>query len=81
MTIYCKHGSTYYRVSFSPAMAKKWDNGALISCGLTIPDDAPYSALCSWKMQHKAMECSESEWRHSGCQSRCTLRGDDKCQW
>jgi len=74
-------GNAHYRLDLSPAQVRKYDNGALISCGLTIPDDMPIRAL-NWLVRHKRAHVISAETaNHSGCQSYCILRGDDHCQW
>jgi hypothetical protein len=70
-----------YQLSLSQAQARKYDNGALISCGLRAPDDISESAM-RWLISHgRAVEIPMEQARHSACQSYCVLRGDDKCQW
>ena len=71
----------HYMVRMSDAMIRKYDNGHLISIGLHVPGDAPYSTFNSWKRQGKTRHISREMFEHSGCQSECTLRGDDKCLW
>lgn len=63
-------------------MAVLPDNGALISCGLTVGQDG----LTEKDMEHmvktgQARELDPEQGKHSGCLSRCILRGDDRCQW
>lgn len=80
LTIYAQDKSTqptrYYKLILTPAQAKRVDNGALISCGLTAPGDVS----SKWLQKH-GTEVSETAWKHSSCQSRCIMRGDDICQW
>ena len=79
--IYAKRGNRRYQLMLSTAQVKKYDNGAMVSCGLSIPEDMPESAF-QWLFVHqRAMQVSETEYNHSGCQSRCVLRGDALCQW
>ena len=75
MRIYAQTEQTYYKVNLSPRQVRKYDNGTVISCGLTIPRDAPFSLL------KNAAVVSKDEWNHSSCQSRCKNRGDSTCQW
>lgn len=67
----------YYRADVSPRWAKRNNNGALISCGLSVPEDISRRQLSALHVT----QVSYDEWNHSGCQSRCVLRGDDRCQW
>lgn len=72
----------YYRMAVSPAWAARHDNGALISCGLTIGEHGftrRMFQLAQYRFSH--LEISAEEWNHSGCQSSCTRRGDQQCRW
>lgn len=81
-----KAGSTYYiNVSGArrpDALIRAIDNGSLVSTGIWLTEDkldqfkrkiARYGA--------ELIPCSYDEANHSGCQSSCILRGDDKCRW
>lgn len=81
MVIYAKHDDKYYRLTVSVEWAEKNDNGALISCGLTVGTDIKESQLKNLISRGKAIQVTEDEYNHSGCQSRCVKRGDDICQW
>lgn len=80
MRIYAKDNSTrparYYRLYLTRRQIMRVDNGALISCGLTAPDDVS----SKWLQKH-GTEVPEMEWRHSGCLSSCIMRGAEKCNW
>ena len=67
----------YYRAELSRAQALRLDNGALISCGLTVGRDLSRRQLARLQVT----EVTAEEWNHSGCQSSCTLRGAAKCSW
>ena len=67
----------YYKLLVSWQWMRRNDNGALISCGLDIPRDISRRQLAA--VQH--VEVSRDEWNHSGCLSRCILRGDSDCKW
>jgi len=72
----------YYVASVSPAWARRHDNGALVSCGLTVGDSSLSAA--AFKTLEKAgalREISREDYNHSGCQSGCIRRGDPKCIW
>ena len=83
MTIYARDNDSqlHYKLTVTPEWARKHDNGALVSCGLTIPDDLSVRSLAVLMRMGKAVIVPKAEWDHSGCQSRCIQRGDDKCQW
>ena len=76
----------YWKLELTMRQARRLDNGALISCGLTFgtgkypasPNELGKYALACIKAKS---EVGYEAYQHSGCQSRCTLRGDDKCQW
>lgn len=77
-TICIRDGDTYYRARVSLNWAKRHDNGAMVSIGLTVGVDlsrAAFERLGSLK------PLTKKQYEHSGCQSSCTLRGDAKCSW
>lgn len=67
----------YWRLSLSLRQYRKHDNGAMISCGLSVPKDISRNALryCS------PVAVTKEQWNHSGCQSSCVLRGAATCRW
>jgi hypothetical protein len=72
----------YYRMAVTPTWAERHNNGALISCGLTIGRDGftrRHFQLAQYRFSH--VELTQEEYNHSGCQSYCILRGHDHCQW
>lgn len=71
----------YYRADVSASFARKHDNGALISCGLTVPDSLPAASLDRLITTKRAHEIDAETFNHSGCQSSCILRGASKCTW
>lgn len=73
--------SLYYRATVSPIWARRHDNGHMISCGLSCPDDLSTRSLQALVRRGQAVPISHDEWNHSGCQSRCIRRGDALCQW
>jgi hypothetical protein len=83
-----KHSKSY-RANVTPEWADRHDNGALISCGLTIDEPSPYSgtvwltrrAFVALQRTGATTEITPEQANHSGCQSRCILRGDSLCQW
>lgn len=66
-----------YRVNLTPAQARRLDNGMLVSCGLSVPDDLSEKQF----RRLKPVPVEKSEYLHSGCLSSCTLRGGAKCAW
>ena len=77
MMVATRHETKYYFVYPSRRQIAKYDNGALISCGWTVGDDLPLTVF-----QHMSKkEVTQEDYNHSGCQSRCVLRGDSKCGW
>jgi len=82
MRVYIRDGARFFRAQVSPQWAIDHDNGALISCGLTV-GEAGFTArmLDGLRRRGRATEVSEEEWKHSGCQSACVLRGARECRW
>ena len=81
LTIVIRNGERFYRANVSLGWAKKHDNGAIFSCGLTVPADLTAKRLQDMVHSGVAKETSQEEYNHAGCQSSCTLRGDSTCQW
>jgi hypothetical protein len=83
------HGlGRYYRARVTDAWWRRHDNGAMISCGLTV--DEVNSRGRKWlssaglerlRGQGRLTEVTREQWNHSGCQSSCVLRGGKRCQW
>jgi hypothetical protein len=80
-TVYARHGEKYYKLNVSPQWCEKNDNGALVSCGLTVGENLRETQLLHLIRTGKAKEVSQETWKHSGCQSGCVLRGDPACRW
>ena len=81
MQLYIKDRQSYYRAVVTRAWAIKHDNGALISCGLTVGEELTLGQLKALVARGQAVEVTKEEWNHSGCQSSCTLRGAKECRW
>ena len=81
ITVTVKHGEDYYTADLTTAQAMHHDNGALISCGLTVPDSLRLSTLRRWIANGTARSISRVTYQHSGCQSECVLRGHQSCRW
>ena len=82
MRIYIKNGAKYYRAEVTPAWARKHDNGALISCGLTVGENGITARMVDRMVTRgDAREVTHDEWNHSGCQSSCVQRGAASCRW
>ena len=79
----------YYLANVTPTWAERHDNGALISCGLTVGERGAYSgeeflsarSFATLKRQGKVKEIDKDTWNHMGCQSSCTRRGGPTCSW
>lgn len=82
----------FYRAHVSLRWANRHDNGALISCGLTIDavsawdQKTVYLTRRAFETLRKrnpglVQEVSQEAWNHSGCQSSCKLRGAAECRW
>lgn len=71
----------FYRASVSAQWARRHDNGALVSCGLTVPESLSRRSLGALRFLGRLSEIGRSEWVHSSCSSSCTRRGDAACQW
>ena len=72
----------FYKMAVTPRWAEGHDNGALISCGLTIGRDGftrRMFELAQYRFSH--LEVTQDEYNHSGCQSSCVRRGDAICRW
>ena len=60
------------------------DNGTLVSIGLDVglgQYDVTVAQLAHLIKTGQAVLVPPAEMGHGGCQSRCVLRGDKKCQW
>lgn len=81
LTIKDPDNGKFYKMAVTPRWAQAHDNGALISCGLTIGQDGftrRMFQLAQYRFSH--LEITEQEYQHSGCQSSCILRGDSVCR-
>lgn len=76
MVVYASRGNEKFKIRLTPSEVLKYDNGAMVSCGIMAPD-----CIDEWVKTGKAIVISYDEWNHSGCQSRCIKRGDNLCQW
>jgi hypothetical protein len=84
MRITIRHGNKYYMAVVSRKWVEKHDNGAVVSCGLSVgePDSTvSEGSLAALIRMGKAKEISQERYNHSGCQSGCVLRGDKECRW
>ncbi len=90
ITIKDPRDNKYYYYNASPRWYNKHDNGAMISCGLTVGEKSGYSgkeylSAGTFDRMKKAKtglrEISKETYDHSGCQSSCTLRGGKECRW
>jgi hypothetical protein len=82
MRIYAQNlDNRFYRLEVSPRWADQHDNGALISVGLTVGKDLTERSLKALIRRGQATEVTFDEYNHSGCQSYCKMRGNDRCAW
>ncbi len=82
MRLTIRHGDKFYGIWVSAEWAERHDNGRLISCGLTVGEDGFTARMFSLaRRRFKTVEISAATYAHSGCLSRCKLRGDAICQW
>ena len=82
ITIRDREKQKYYRARVTPQWAQRHNNGALISCGLTVGEYGFTERTLKGLIQRgQAVEIDHTTWNHSGCQSACVTRGDVKCQW
>ena len=83
MIIYARDEASelYLQLDVSNAWVRKHDNGAMISCGLSAPEDISVKALKNLLARGKAERITKDEWNHSGCQSSCVMRGAKECRW
>jgi len=81
-TISIRNGEHYYRATVSLTWARRHDNGALVSCGLTVGESGFTIGMLNTLIKRgQAAEITREQWNHSGCQSSCILRGNSECRW
>lgn len=72
----------YWVANVPPEWVKRHDNGAMISCGLTVGSGGLTKRQFNvMKGKYPCKEVTQDEWNHSGCQSSCKRRGDKECRW
>lgn len=72
----------FYEARLSIATFKRYDNGAMISCGLTVGKGSfKRSILDGWIRRGMTTPITREVYQHSGCLSSCINRGGNKCQW
>lgn len=81
ISLYTPDYATAWKLNLTPRQAARVDNGRMISCGLTLGEDVQPSTLKRWVKAGIAKPTDAATEKHSGCQSRCILRGDSLCQW
>ena len=77
VTIADKKNGKYYCADLNSKQIHKFDNGALVSYGLTVGVSIAASDLATLDLE----EISYETWKHSSCQSACTARGNSECRW
>lgn len=70
-----------WTVKLSHRQVARLDNGHLVSIGLILGEDVQPATLKQWIKSGIATPEDATVAKHSGCQSRCILRGDSLCQW
>lgn len=81
LSITIRDGARHYLATVSPRWARGHDNGALVSCGLTVGENLSRLSLEALRRRGRLEEISAETANHSSCLSRCVLRGDSICQW
>ena len=94
VTIHDPRTNSYWKYRCGQGWYNKHDNGAMVSCGLTVGGKSGYSgkeylsAATFDRMKKMYKNAPSALWRvdpevgqHSGCQSSCVLRGDKQCRW
>lgn len=84
MFVTIRNNGKHYRAAVSPQWAQKHDNGRLVSAGLDVgaaADELSPRSFNALQRRGRLQEITPETSRHSGCQSRCILRGDKLCQW
>jgi hypothetical protein len=81
ITIHDPEFTQAWEARLSRAQLNRLDNGHLVSIGLVVGEDITPTTLKRWEKVGKAIPIDPEKGKHSGCQSRCVLRGDSICQW
>jgi hypothetical protein len=93
MRVYAWNQSTKqaWRVELTGARLRRYDNGCLVSIGLTVGTplrgagidgcDIGPSLIARWEAAGIATPIAYDEAMHSGCQSACVRRGHAICRW
>lgn len=82
ITIKDPGNNKFYEASVTPRWANRYDNGAMVSCGLTVGQSRlTQRSLSTLRAQGRLKEISHDDWNHSSCQSGCIRRGAPKCSW
>lgn len=81
VTIHSPDYKSAWQLNLSPRQFNRVDNGRAISCGLTLGETVSHTLLKRWEKEGVAIPVDPDKAKHSGCQSRCILRGDSICQW
>lgn len=82
LEITVKDGDQYYKVVVTKHWFDRHDNGAMLSCGLTVgKDNFTAKDWARAKATFIHTELTQEQWNHSSCQSSCVLRGGSTCRW
>jgi hypothetical protein len=81
ITVFTPDWKRTWRANLSRTQIARLDNGHLVSIGLEVGKDIKQRTVDGWVKSGKAIEENPDKAKHSGCQSKCILKGDLKCQW
>jgi len=82
LTVTIRDGETYYKARLTRRQVSLWDNGAMVSCGLTVGEGRFKAAsLRTLQAQGRVQPIDRETYLHSGCQSSCVRRGGSICRW
>lgn len=73
--------NSYVLASLTVRQYRRLDNGVMVSCGLSVPEDVSRETVARWVKRGRARQVTYDEWNHGGCQSSCVTRGGSKCRW
>jgi hypothetical protein len=81
LTLHSPDYKTAWKLNLSQRQFSRVDNGRAVSCGLMLGETVSLALLKRWTKAGQAVPVDAEKAKHSGCQSRCILRGDSICQW
>lgn len=81
ITLHSPDYKTAWQLNLTPRQFYLVNNGRAVSCGLMLGETVTPERLKHWLKKGCAVPMDADKARHSGCLSRCILRGDSICQW